>query len=372
MNSPFKLWRRWDPRLEHMPIREVNRRPRWLIEVTTDLFEHGRETLRDDTLRSIGALEYGQRGRFLLRTAFPGAAVRRFRELADMHSSYGHKSPIAERCELAVYAETQAELDQRVAELRVPRVLAEQLVLTDVEAGLALAREERAFWDFESHKMEAARAKGVAALAAWIKERYTLGRTRRATGLCVNIALYLCPRERIDIGTMLQAIRTETAACRTRGGTYYDGEWHNQPPDPFDWVILAGQIGPIGTKGGGPWPIHPGWITDAAAAARAAEVPFCVPHLGEWACCDAREWKDGHTVSGGMSSSDALGGDDDGPPCRSVDYDPTWRWGERKWGPENLGAKPSDAYMQAVGSHMVGRALLGRVFDEWPKNWSAR
>ncbi len=384
--SGFRLWRRWDPRLEAMPLREVQRTNRWCIEVVPDLFEPGNKPMCDAVLHAIGksARNYRarDRGRFLIRTAHPGAAVARFRELRE---TYGHGTDAAEaksipaRCILAVYAETQAELDARTAELRVPRPLYEKIALTDMDAAIVLALKERAISaSYNSEEWQAAKVKGPEALSSYLKGIYRHSDARCTDFGAAGIALYLSPRSRIDVGVGLRATRAETDAFHAKYGknTSYcsDHEGSHSPPENFEWILVAGKIGPIGKdETTGPWPIHPSWITEVAATAKEFEIPFCVPHLGEWSCFDHRRWAGDHTDSGGMSSCDSMGdrNDRDPPPTARVDYDPSWVWGERGWDAEHRGAKPSEAWMQAIGSHHVGRALLGRMFDEWP-GWAGR
>ena len=384
--SGFRLWRRWDPRLEAMPLQEVQRTNRWCIEIIPDLFELGNEAMREAVFGMIGKIERNYRdrgrGRFLIRTAHPGAAVARFREFRE---TYGYGTDAAEaksipaRCILAVYAETQAEFDARVAELRVPRPLYEQIALTDMDAAIALALKERAISARDnSEEWQAAKSKGPAALSSYLKGVYRRSEAKCTDFGAAEIALYLSPRSKIDVGVGLRATQAETDAFHAKYGqnTSFcsDHEGCHSPPKNFDWILVAGQIGPIGKdQRTGPWPIHPSWITESAATAKEFKIPFCVPHLGEWACFDHRSWEGDHTDSHGMSSCDSMGerGDRDQPPTARVDYDPSWVWGERGWDKEHCGAKPGEAWMQAIGSHHVGRSLLGRVFDEWPR-WAWR
>lgn len=376
----FRLWRRWDPRIEAMPLREVMRVNHWLVEVVPDLFEPGHEGMRDAVLRAIGKIEPYTTGRFMLRTAHPGRALKVLRGLADTYQGGGSDSremrQTPSRCVLAVYAETQAELDARIAELRTPRVLYEQLALTDMDAAIKLALEERAISaSYKDEEWKAAKAQGPAALSKYLKNVYK--NHDRSTGFCVDtggLALYLSPRERIDIRKAMEATIAETAAFNAKYGHYtyvIDDEGSHSPPREFEWVVVAGQIGPVGEDyTSGPWPIHPTWITDVSVAAKEHNLPFCVPHLGEWACYDRRFWNGDHTDTYGMNSSDALDGGKHGHlPWKDVDYDLSWCLGQRGWDKDNMGAKPSSAYMQAIGSRLVGRALIGRIFDDWPQGW---
>jgi hypothetical protein len=355
----MKLWQRGDPRIGPAPLRAARRVPRWVIEVLPDVFAPGAEALREQVIQTIAKVYESYTGRWLLRTAHPAEAVSALRALHENDRggmrSEGARSEVPSRVVLAVYAETQAELDARVAELRAPRVRAERLALTDVEAAYALALKEGAVYKSDT-EAEAARNVGPEALAALLSHRYAFGRRTMCIGPDTGgLALYLSPRETIDISRAL------VPPTYDRNG---EVDHH-----PVEWVIAAGQVGPLGPEGAGPWPMHPQWITDLAVAARDAKVPFCVPHLGEWCCYDYRVWAGDHTVSGGMSSSEAL----ERVPWRSVDFDPSWQWGERGWDRDNPGAKPSAAYMQAVGSKLVGRALCGRTFDEWPdRSWCER
>jgi hypothetical protein len=358
--TPFKLWQRWDPRLGPAPIRAALRTKRWAIEVVPDIFATGNETLREKVVLTIDKMKDPHVGRWILRTAHPGEAVAMLRDMNDRQ--YGdNRRKVPARVVLAVYAETQAELDARVAELRAPRVLAENLALTDMEAAIALARKERAIHKCHDEELAAALAAGPEGLSAFLKEQYRY----RDRSKCIGpdsggLALYLSPREPLDVSAVLAQPEWRKTGFRTIRFDVDDR--------PFDWLIAAGPIGPMGKDvEQGPWPIHPRWITSLAVAAREVEVPFCVPYLGEWACYDHRSWDGDHTVSAGMSSSDAM----PGLYTREVDYDPTWKWGDRGWDVDNISAKPSSAYMQAVGSQLVGRALLGRMFDEWPM-WHRR
>lgn len=354
----IKLWQRWDPRLGPAPLRAATRAPAWVIEVVPDLFAPGHEALREQVIQTIAKVYESYTGRWLLRTAHPGEAVAALRALHENDrggSARSRRAEVPSRVVLAVYAETQAELDARVAELRAPRVMAERLALTDVDGAFALAKKEGAIYSRDDDA-EKARAAGPEALSAFLKGRYDYGRRTVCLGPDTGgLALYLSPRSAINVAAALVA-------------PPFDRQ-HEVDHHPVEWVIVAGQIGPLGKDGSGPWPVHPRWITDIAAAARAAKVPFCVPHLGEWACYDYRLWEGDHTVSAGMSSSNAL----EHLPTRHVDFDPSWNWGERGWDEDHRDAKPSDAYMQAVGSQLVGRALVGRIFDDWPlRSWCRR
>lgn len=363
--TPFKLWRRWDPRLGSSPLRTVLWTQRWVIEVVPDVFAPGHEVLRDEVVKTIATVQDSHTGRWLLRTAHPGEAVATLRWLHENDRGNWRRTgdKVPSRVVLAVYAETQAELDARVAELRAPRVMAERLALTDMDAAVALATKEGALYESPHLLAEVAAARGAGpeALAAFLKGRYQYHHRTSCLGPDTGgLALYLSPRERIDVTAALAPVEGRDRWRSSELGV------DNRP---FDWTVVAGPIGPFGEGDVGPWPVHPRWITDVAVAARAARVPFCVPHIGEWACYDGRWWEGDHTVSGGMSSSDALPCE---APSREVDYDPTWSWGERGWDHDNLSAKPSGAYMQAVGSQLAGRALVGRIFDEWPKGWVSR
>jgi hypothetical protein len=327
-----------------------------VIEVVPDVFAPGAEELREQVFSTIANVRDPSRGRWLLRTAHPSDAVVTFRLLHEHgRRSYSDRYDVPSRVVLGVYAETQAELDARVAELRAPRVKAEKLALTDPKAAYALALKESAIYQDDNEAM-AARDAGPEALAALLDRRYYMfGRTPCIGPDTGGLALYLSPRETIDISKALVAPPFDQ-----------DREVDDHP---VEWVIAAGQIGPLGPKGAGPWPMHPRWITDLASAARGAKVPFCVPYLGEWGCYDYREWDGDHTISCGMCSSEALAR----TPTACVNFDPSWQWGVRGWDNDHLEAKPFDAYLQAVGSHLVGRALCGRTFDEWPdRSWCAR
>lgn len=357
--SPFKFWQRWDPRFGPAPLRAGLRTRRWVIEVIPDIFAPGFEKMRESVIKTIADVEDSHEGRWLLRTAHPGEAVATFRTLHE-NDRRSHRSNVPSRIVLAVYAETQAELDARMAELRAPRVMAERLALTDMDAAIALARKECAITDFSQPEVDAARAAGPKVLSAFLKGRYYAGRRTVCLGPDTGgLALYLSPRSPINI----------SAAIVPPPRTVYRSDTPTPDVDdhPIEWVIVAGQIGPLGGHKSDPWPIHPRWITDIEVTSRKAKIPFCVPHLGEWACYDSRTWDGDHTVTSGMSSSERMSG----PPCQEVDYDEAWAWDQRGWDAEHPFTKPHSAYMQAVGSHLVGRSLLGRMFDEWPQ-WTRR
>lgn len=361
--TAFKLWQRWDPRLGPPPLRAALRFKQWVIEVVPDIFAPGNEALRGKVIHTIAAVKDPYKGRWLLRTAHPGEAVATLRRLHERNEGSIGRTPMSEvpsRVVLAVYAETQAELDARVAELRAPRVMAERLALTDMDAAIALARKEGVISDYNKLEIDAARAVGPDALSPFLRGRYYTGRRTACLGPdSGGLAVYLSPRAPIDISA---AIVPPPPKVYRSDMLIPDVDDH-----PIDWVIVAGQIGPLGGHKSDPWPIHPRWITDIEVTSRKAEIPFCVPHLGEWACYDYRSWDGDHTVTSGMSSNVAM----KGFPAREVDYDETWAWGQRGWDNEHPFTKPSSAYMQAVGSQLVGRSLLGRVFDEWPQ-WIRR
>jgi hypothetical protein len=145
-------------------------------------------------------------------------------------------------------------------------------------------------------------------------------------------------------------------------GSWYDGEEWHMPPRQFDWVICAGRIGPIsagfrcqGPAPNNPHPMHHRWIEDAIAAARSVDVPFCLPYLGEWAFAQDLQWSGDRLTHGSTwGMSDLVSRDD--VDWTNVEYD-------------DSDASHAPSYVQAVGSHLTGRALGGRVFDEWPKGW---
>lgn len=362
----MKLWKRWDPRTEPMPLREVKVAKRWVIEVVPDIFAPGCEALARRTLKAIGALRYQRQesiGRFLLRSAHPAAAVGEFRRINDhAHGRRGHDSlsEVPSRVVLALYAETQAQFDAGVVALFAPRARCEALALTNPAAGIALALKEG--WIFDGSYWETARneaiAKGPEAVVAYLTQ--AVGHNR-SDGIGVDtggLALYLSPRERIDIGAYLTAVKVAGDTCRTRGGTYCDNKgWHNVPPRAFDWIVCAGKIGPVpkthygtGPQPERPHPMHPAWLTEIATAAGAAGIPFCLPYLGEWA-------------------EESLNVD---VPHEHVDYDPTWTWGERGWDDAHRSAKPHGITMSAVGAEIAGRQSAGQLHDQWPRHWCER
>ena len=352
----MKIWKRWDPRLGRLPYREVSRVKDWVVEVVPDIFEPGLGELMAKTLGVISALSADDfhgapRGRVLLRTAHPALAVAELRRLHDedarLSSGYGGAEwrRLSSRLVLALYAETQAEFDARVVELFMPRVSLGELAKKYIAA---------------------ARAGGPERVAAFLVEKT---KYKRSAGIPVaNLALYLSPREVIDVGTYLAAVNAANAKYEGRTSYYPDGRVEG-PSRTFDWVICAGKIGPIakrdqeGGRGDSPWPMHPQWIANLIDQARAALLPFCLSHLGEWAPVETISWDGDRLItSGSWSGSDVAN-----IPAVSVDYDPTWTWGNRGWNSETPGAKPSAVYMEAVGSALAGRALGGRVFDTWPR-----
>lgn len=377
----MKLWKRWDPRLGRLPYREVSRVKDWVVEVVPDIFEPGRGELLAKTFAAISALPVGDfhgapRGRVLLRTAHPALAVAELRRLHDEEArlSSGYAGAkwrrLSSRLVLALYAETQAEFDARVVKLFAPRVSLGELAKKDPEAALKLAHEEH--WisdpndtkDYWHKDIAAARAGGPERVAAFLVEKT---RYKRSTDIPVaNLALYLSPREVLDVGTYLAAMNAANAKYEGRTSYYDDGRVEG-PSRTFDWMICAGKIGPIAKSKVGcddsPWPIHPQWIANLIDQARAANLPFCLSHFGEWVPVEDIWWDGDRLItSGSWSGSDVAN-----IPAVSVDYDPTWTWGNRGWNSETPGAKPSAAYMEAVGSALAGRALGGRVFDRWPR-----
>ncbi len=352
----MKLWRRWDPRFERMPLLEVRDASRWLIEIVPDLFEPGAEVLREQVFETIEKVRGQYKGRFMVRTAFPGVAIAALRQISDARE---HR-PVLSRLVLAVYAETQAELDARIEETFAPRVMVEDLALADPDAALALATQEGLLLlDSDRKAAKTARREGAEALAKFLAGKAAWRGRPRSAGIPVDsggLALYLRPRERIDIWPLA------LPRIRALRGCY--------PQETFNWIVLSGAMGPISMKRkpAEPWPMHPHWITEIAATARLAQTPFCIPYLGEWTHYDQRKWVGDSLDGGNMSSNDAL----EPVPTACVNYDPTWEWMQHGWDGANPGRKPSDAYMHAAGSKLVGRALGGRIFDEWPEWWVAR
>jgi hypothetical protein len=373
----IKVWHRWDPRFSNRPPRAVVEHVRkWAVEVVPDLFEPGHERMAEVVLASIGKLLTHGNGRFVIRTAHPGRAVKWFRKIADA-GPFG-RSDIGSKVVLAVYAETQEQFDRRIADLRVPRTFPEDLVDVDPEAAIGLAMEDGLISEgYGQEKAREALARGSKELEKHLKEVASYGRVRNS-GLCVDkVALFLSPRSPVNIDDTLHGIKAARERFANEHGGIYsfcnESGWH-APPEQFDWVICAGRIGPISSRGPTigpepdfPHPVHPNWIADAMLAAKRAGVPFCVPYLGEWNCYNHMAWNGDALVSSGMSSCDRL--DIEELAHETVDYDETWAWGERGWGSETPHVKPGSAYMEAAGSHVVGRALFGRIFDEWPSDW---
>jgi hypothetical protein len=373
------IWRRFDPRLETLSsvLHEVRLSSRWIVEVGPDLFAPtpAADAVREAFFEAIGALPESK-GRFLLKTAHPAHAVKTLRALCDRgYSSNRAVRNALMKVVLAVYAETQAEFDARTEELFAPRVRAAELARTDPKAAVVLAEEEGALSTFDD-SLKRAKAtlklrgpERVTALVQVLRERYDRLSVRWTEGILpdhAHVALYLAPKEPILIGpTLLRRAALERAG----------GHW---PEKTYAWVVAAGPIGPVsGPRPGDPgafglapnaaWPVHPGWVLDAAVACAVADVPFCVPYLGEWAPMGQFCAEDGVFRQTSWGREDEL----DGIPTLDVFPDglPTPERYRRGYAYDPM--EHSSVKMQAVGSAVVGRSLGGRTFDARPE-WVAR
>jgi hypothetical protein len=371
----MKVWRRWHPLFGTIGgvLREAQLGESWIVEVMVDLFAPTKaaDVTRRAFFEAIGDLPESN-GRFLLKTAHPGRAAKVLRHLSD--EGYSRSRTVRNallKVVLAVYAETQAEFDARTEELFAPRVRAVDLAKADPEAALALAEEEGALSTFDDSLKRAKAAlklrgpERVTALVEVLRERYDRLSLRWSEGILPDhggVALYLAPREPILIGpTLLQ-----------RGAK---GVW---PERNYAWVVCAGPIGPVsgplpgdpGAHGlalGSAWPVHPGWVLDVAVACDVADVPLCVPHLGEWVVTGDVRVEDGVFRQHSWSRGDNL----EGVPTMEVYRDglQTPERDRHAYGYDH--EDHSNVAMQAVGSAVVGRALCGHVFDDWP-SWGRR
>lgn len=376
----MRQWRRWDPRVEpKTPITAVRSFPRWVIEVVPDIFDPTNEALMQRVLTKIALHEKYDNGRFMLRTTHVERALHVLRmSYETKRYQYIRHVPIPnDRIVLAVYAETQEQFDDGVKALFAKRVTPLDIIDVDPNEAIAMALREHVISEFSLDEAKKALSEGNDSLRRHLRSRMDDMRYY-CTGMPINdIAVYLSPRSRIDLGTKLLPIKAarEEFVQKHGNGSWHDGDGWHEPPRQFDWVICAGRIGPFsqeirgeGPAPNDPHPMHHQWIAEAFAAARAAGIPFCLPYLGEWAFAQDIAWKQDRLVtSPSWSRSSQL--DIDTVDSTSVDYDTSWKWGERDWGPETPYKKPGNSYVQAIGSHLTGRAIAGRVFDEWPKGW---
>jgi hypothetical protein len=376
----IKHWRRWDPRIEFKsPITEVRAFPQWIVEVEPDLFDPSNEALMQRVLTQLSQYDVRDRGRFVLRTAHVERALQVLRRLRERGTGYRSVRIPNDAIILAVYAETQEQLEAGTKALFVPRATPLDLVDVDPNEAIAMAMRDGVIFDFCMDKVEEVKAKGADALREYLRTR--MSDMHFCKDIPVpTIAIYVSPRERMDLGAILQPMKSDHEAfmVKSKGSSYYYDEDDKAQiaPRQFDWIVCAGRIGPFsqsfrgqGPAPNNPHPMHHRWIVEALSAARAAGIPFCLPYLGEWAFTRGLSWNGVELVED-MSWGRSSRLDIDGVDWENVDYDASWKWGERGWGPETPNAKPGDSPVQAIGSHLTGRAIAGRVFDEWPTWWS--
>lgn len=367
-DAMIQQWRRWDPRIERkVPMTEVRTFPKWIIEVVPDLFDPQNEPLMQRVLTQIARYNRSDKGRFLLRTTHVERALlvlRRLRERQGMRY-IGHLQIPNDRIVLAIYAETQDQLETGVKALLAKRASPLDLIDVDTSAAIAMALREGVITDYSLDKVDEAQAKGQNALREYLATR--MRDTHYCTEIPVpTIALYVSPRHKMDLGAVVRPMKEAFDAfmLKSHGSDYYYDENDNavHAPRQFDWIVCAGKIGPFakwfrgqGPRANDPHPMHHQWIADALHAARAAGIPFCVPYLGEWAFTTDLSWKGDELVPAiCWSRSDQIENDD--LSWSSVDYDDASLWD----------GKHASSPVQAIGSHITGRALGGRVFDEWP------
>ncbi len=363
----IKQWRRWDPRVElKTPMTEVRAFPQWIIEVVPDLFDPRNEALMQRALTQIARHDRSDKGRFLLRTAHVERALLALRRLRERGTGYRSVRIPNDVIILAVYAETQEQLESGAKALFVPRTTPLDLVESDPNEAIAMALREDVIFDWRLDEVNAALIKGAESLREYLRGR--MSDTRYCKDIPVpTIAIYVSPRERMDLCAVLQPMKEAFDAfmAKSHGSGYYYDENDNaqHAPRQFDWIVCAGRIGPFsqsfrgqGPKANDPHPMHHQWIADALHAARAVGIPFCLPHLGEWAFTSRLSWNADELVkSPSWGRSDQI--DNDDLSWSHVDYDESSLWD----------GKHGSSSVQAIGSHLTGRALGGQVFDEWPK-----
>ena len=367
-DAMIQQWRRWDPRIERkVPMTEVRAFPKWIIEVVPDLFDPQNEAMMQRVLTQIARYNRSDKGRFLLHTAHVERALlvlRRLRERQGMRC-IGHLQIPNDRIVLAIYAETQGQLETGVKALPAKRATPLDLIDVDPSAAIAMALREGVITDYSLNKVDEAQAKGGDALREYLQAR--MRDTHYCTEIPVpTIAIYVSPRERMDLGAVVRPMKEAFDAfmLKSHGSPYYYDENHKvqHAPHQFDWIVCAGKIGPFakwfrgqGPRANDPHPMHHQWIADTLHAARAAGIPFCLPHLGEWAFTTELSWKGDVLVPAiCWSRSDQIENDD--ITWERVEYDMAI----------TDGSGPPTSSLQAIGSHLTGRALGGRVFDEWP------
>jgi hypothetical protein len=362
----IKQWRRWDPRIERKtPITEVRSFPQWMIEVVPDLFDPSNEALMQRALTQIARYQRCDKGRFLLRTSHVERALQVLRRLRERGSGYRSIQIPNDAIILAVYAETQEQLESGANALFVPRATPLDLIDTDPKEAIAMAIHEEVILDWRLDEVNAALTKGPESLREYLRGRMSDMHYCKVIPV-PTIAIYVSPRERMDVGDVLQPMKEAYDAfmAKSHGSSYYydDNDKAQHAPRQFDWIVCAGRIGPFaksvrghGPRVNDPHPMHHQWIADALHAARAVGIPFCLPHLGEWAFTTDLSWN-GDVLVSAASWSAMSRLDNDDIAWEHVDYDPAM----------NGDNDPRSSHVQAIGSHLTGRALGGRVFDEWP------
>jgi hypothetical protein len=364
----IKQWRRWDPRIErNVPITEVRAFPRWIIEVVPDLFDPCNEALTERVLLQIARHGKNDKGRFLLRTSHVERALHALRRLRELgrNGHWNHPRIPNDCLVLAVYAETQEQIEMGAKVLFTPRTTPLDLIESDPNASIAMALREGVICDWRLDEANTALAKGAKSLREYLRGR--MSDMHYCKGIPVpTIAIYVSPRERMDLGAILRPMKEayDVFNAKSHGSPYYDddnGKAVHQPRQ-FDWVVCAGRIGPFaksfrgqGPRANDPHPMHHQWIADAFHAARDAGIPFCLPYLGEWAFTSELSWNgDALISSASWSATSRL--DNDDIDWEHIDYDGALEHDEGY----------RSAHVQAIGSHLTGRAIGGRVFDEWP------
>jgi hypothetical protein len=360
-------WRRWDPRIEFKaPITEVQAFPQWIIEVVPDLFDPSNEALMQRVLKQIARYDVRDKGRFLLRTAHVERALLVLRRLREQGTGYRSIRIPNDAIILAVYAETQGQLEAGVKAMFAPRATPLDLVDSDPNEAIAMALREGVIFDWRMDEVNAALAKGADYLREYLRGRMSDMHCCKDIPV-PTIAIYMSPRERMDLGAILQPMKDAHDAfmAKSNGGSYYYDENDKavHQPRQFKWVVCAGRIGPFaksfrgqGPRANDPHPMHHQWIADTLRTARAGGIPFCLPHLGEWAFTSDLSWNGDELVTSSSWSRTAQIENDD-IAWEHVDYDPPSM------------TTPSDhrsSHAQAIGSHLTGRVIGGRVFDEWP------
>lgn len=139
---------------------------------------------------------------------------------------------------------------------------------------------------------------------------------------------------------------------------------YDEPPydDILNWVIVGGESGP------GARPMHPDWARSLRDQCVAAGVPFFFKQWGEWAPY-------GDSVVNGFCGSDAMKWDHFPSPFAEDRNTPAGRPAEGVRVKRNaettiVGVGPAHVKqreMVRVGKKKAGRALDGRIWDEYPE-----